>query len=300
MNMSSDETKPSSWALVTVIIVIVIGVFLAWKFLLSEPKVEETPVVIDEPAVIEAPLEFPPTIDEPIDESFTTSLPEEPAQTEMPTQELLEPEIIPITPILDDSDSWVQEKLSAIIWRKELLELLIDDDMIRRFVVFVDNFAQGSVVYSHSPFVKPASSFSAKQELVDNTLNKESQIFELDEASFKRFALYVDLFRAVDTETLVEWYQELRPLIVQAYSELGYPDKQFDEVLQASITKVLDLEFPKESTELIRPSVMYQYKSPEIEALDDADKLMLRIGKDNLLVIKSVLLEINEKLNKGN
>ena len=34
----------------------------------------------------------------------------------------------------------------------------------------------------------------------------------------------------------------------------------------------------------------------EVEALDDADKLLLRLGKENLLVIKSVLLEINERL----
>jgi hypothetical protein len=41
---------------------------------------------------------------------------------------------------------------------------------------------------------------------------------------------------------------------------------------------------------------MFRYKDAEVEALDDADKLLLRLGKENLLVIKSVLLEINERL----
>ena len=41
---------------------------------------------------------------------------------------------------------------------------------------------------------------------------------------------------------------------------------------------------------------MFRYKDEAIEGLDDADKLLLRLGKENLLVIKSVLLEINERL----
>ena len=43
---------------------------------------------------------------------------------------------------------------------------------------------------------------------------------------------------------------------------------------------------------------MYKYKDQSIESLDNAEKLMIRLGKENLLVIKSVLLEINEKLQK--
>ncbi|NRB64455.1 MAG: DUF3014 domain-containing protein, partial [Saprospiraceae bacterium] len=41
-----------------------------------------------------------------------------------------------------------------------------------------------------------------------------------------------------------------------------------------------------------------RYKNSEIEAMDDSEKLLLRLGKDNVLVIKSVLLEINEKLSR--
>jgi hypothetical protein len=88
----------------------------------------------------------------------------------------------------------------------------------------------------------------------------------------------------------------MKPLIDQAYSELGYPDENFTEVLHDAITKVLDMEIPKDSLDLVRPSVMFRYKDAEVEALDDADKLLLRLGKENLLVIKSVLLEINERL----
>ena len=115
----------------------------------------------------------------------------------------------------------------------------------------------------------------------------------------RRFSLYVDLLRTVDTETLVNWYFELKPLVDEAYRELGYPEEDFTDILQDAITKVLDMEIPKERLELVRPSVMFQFKDEKFEGLDDADKLMLRLGKDNLLVIKSVLLEISEKLARA-
>jgi hypothetical protein len=99
----------------------------------------------------------------------------------------------------------------------------------------------------------------------------------------------------MDSEMLVQWYVELKPLIDQAYQELGYPDDEFGDVLQDAITKVLDMEIPKTLPELNRPSVMYKYKDESLESLDDAEKLLLRLGKENLLVIKSVMLEINEK-----
>jgi hypothetical protein len=188
----------------------------------------------------------------------------------------------------------LKDKLPSITWRKELLKLLIDDDMIRRFVVFTDNFSQGMLAYEHSPLIKPTSGFSAKE------INQDGQVvIKWDDTTSRRFSLYVDLLRSVDTDTLVSWYFELKPLIDESYRELGYPDEDFTDILQDAMTKVLDMEIPKERLELLRPSVMYRFKDEDYESLDDADKLMLRIGKENLLVIKSVLLEISEKLSRA-
>jgi hypothetical protein len=43
---------------------------------------------------------------------------------------------------------------------------------------------------------------------------------------------------------------------------------------------------------------MYKYQDKEIESLTDADKLLLRLGKENLLAVKSVLFELNEALSQ--
>ncbi|PKG85921.1 DUF3014 domain-containing protein [Colwellia sp. 75C3] len=206
---------------------------------------------------------------------------------------VIEQEIAIVLPALDESDDWIQEKLPELTWRNELLSLLITEDIIRRFVVFTDNFAQGLLAYEHSVFIQPKVKFSVDEQSIN--VDGEQNVWQWDSETSKRFDLYVDLLRSVDSTTLVNWYVDIKPLIDEAYLELGY-EEDFTYTLQDAITRVLDMELPKSAMDVTRSSVMYKYQDAQLEALDDSDKLMLRIGKENLLIIKSVLLEINEKL----
>ncbi|XQW86083.1 DUF3014 domain-containing protein [Thalassotalea piscium] len=284
---SSKQNTNSTWvivALVVILAVAVIGYF--YQSTTPEPAPIEVAPIPESPVVVEKPIEYQPKNELPVEV-------EQPEQESAAVAEEVEIEPEIVLPTLDESDLWIRAKLPEITWRNELLKLIVDDDMVRRFVVFTDNFARGNVAYQYSILVKPTGKFSAKEEDVNG-----EHILKWDENVTKRFSLYVDLLRTIDSDLLVQWYVELKPLIDEAYSELGYPDEEFTEVLHEAITRVLDMEIPKETLELERPSVMYKFKDQDIESLSDADKLLLRIGKDNLLVIKSVLLEINEKLSR--
>ncbi|MEW6993079.1 DUF3014 domain-containing protein [Colwelliaceae bacterium MEBiC 14330] len=276
---------------VAIFIVVVIAI---WQF--SGGKAETSIKEINE--------QVPNTINYP---KTKVEAPEEEIIKDVETIIDVEPEIKPIVqtkaiveqtstvlPSLDESDPWVQEKLPELTWRNELLALIISEDMVRRFVVFTDNFSQGLLAYEHSPFTRPKTKFSVDEQ---RFVEGEKDVWQWDNNTSKRFDLYVDLLRSVDSSTLVKYYFEAKPLIDQAYSELGY-EEDFTDTLQDAITQVLDFEFPKSSMALTRNSVMYKYQDPAIEGLNDSDKLLLRIGKENLLIIKSVLLEVNEKLTK--
>ena len=282
MSLQNSEQKQTPWAIVAIIIAAIITFVIYYYVIAADEGHQETaPVVTEIAPVLETPIE--PEVVEP--EVVEPEV--EPAVEEVVE---LEPEVV--LPTLDESDSWFSDKLANLTWRKELLKLMITEDMIRRFVVFTDNFSQGTLAYEHAPVITPKSKFSAIEEKTQG-----SSKWQWDESNTRRFSLYVDLLRSMDSEMLVQWYVELKPLIDQAYEELGYPDDEFSDVLQEAISKVLDMEIPKTLPELERPSVMYKYKEESLESLDDAEKLMLRLGKENLLVIKSVmLLEINEKL----
>ena len=286
--------------MIVFIALVVVAIVVAWQFTgdKSEPQ-----IVVDEPEYIEeAVVEkevLVPSLPEPIVE-----IPEEIVVEE----EIIEPVVTPL-PLLDDSDEWLKLKLPEITWRKELLKLIIDEDMIRRFVVFTDNFAQGVIAYEHSPFILPNAKFTPQTDSVSfektsqtleqsssiNALPTKQNVWQWNENSSRRFSLYVDLLRSMDSDNLVQWYGDIKPLIDEAYNELGYED-DFTNTLQDAITRVLDMELPKSSMALIQPSVMYKFADPELETLPASDKLLLRLGKDNLLVMKSVLLELHEKL----
>jgi hypothetical protein len=291
----SDQASQNkaSWPLIAFIIVVIIAIGVAWQF--TGDKSE--PVAIDQPVLI---VEEVPKIVEKLPAPIVET-PEVVVE-----EEIIEPVNDPL-PLLDNSDDWLKLKLPEITWRKELLKLIIDDDMIRRFVVFTDNFAQGIIAYEHSPFILPNAKFTPKMDSVSfqkieqtasgSSLPVKQNVWQWNESSSRRFSLYVDLLRSMDSESLVQWYSELKPLINEAYSELGYED-DFTNTLQDAITRVLDMELPKSSMALIQPSVMYRFADAELEALPDTDKLLLRLGKENLLVMKSVLLELHEKLAK--
>lgn len=280
---SNDMEKKPTWPLIVVIIFLVVAIIIAWQFTgdKTEPVVIQTPKPVE---IIAPEPEKQPIIPEPEVEP-------------QPVPQVVTEEVLPIKeplPSLDESDDWLKIKLPEITWRKELLTLIIDDDMVRRFVVFTDNFAQGTVAYEHSPFILPKTKFSVG---TDKALTENENVLQWNEDSSKRFALYIDLLRSMDSDSLVQWYLEVKPLVDEAYRELGYDD-DFTNTLQSAITRVLDMELPKSSMDLVQPSVMYKFSDPQLEALPASDKLLLRLGKDNLLVMKSILLELHEKLAK--
>tara|TARA_B110000438_G_C15795118_1_gene642507 strand:- start:123 stop:971 length:849 start_codon:yes stop_codon:yes gene_type:complete len=281
MSTQNAEQKQTPWAIIAIIIAAIMA-FVVYYYVIAEDDKIDVPAIsttVTEPELV---VEATPEIIEPE------------VLDELVIEDVVEPEPEIILPTLDESDSWFTAKLPDLTWRKELVKLMVTDDMIRRFVVFTDNFSQGTLAYEHTPLVTPNAKFTAIESQADNGVK-----WQWDESNTRRFSLYVDLLRSMDSEILIQWYVELKPLIDQAYAELGYPDDDFTEVLHGAITKVLDMEIPKNQPELERPSVMYKYKDESLESLDDAEKLLLRLGKENLLVIKSVLLEINEKLAKA-
>jgi len=290
-----DSKENNSGPLIIFIVAFIFVAIALWQF--SGGKIEKRPMDTSE-LLKQAPKEK--VVEEPIPlENESSEIEMAPVETEsVHIEPLIEEDVVlppaVVLPLLDESDAWLQAKLPELTWRNELLSLLINEDMIRRFVVFTDNFSQGLLAYEHSPFIQPKVRFSVDEQALSGD---EQNVWQWDSATSKRFDLYVDLLRSVDSTTLVNWYFEVKPLVDEAYSELGY-EEDFTYTLQDAITRVLDMELPKSSMALTRTSVMYKYQEPQLEALADSDKLLLRIGKENLLIIKSVLLEINEKLTK--
>ena len=293
--IESDNSEKNSGPVIIVIVTIILVVVALWQFSTGKtekPTIEPAELLTEKPItpIALAAEEMPEEIIEPVIELIIEEV--------VPTvpEVVITEEVIIILPEINDSDDWVKGKLPELTWRNELLSLLITDDIIRRFVVFTDNFAQGLLAYEHSLFIQPKVKFSVDEQSIN--VDGQHNVWQWDSKTTKRFDLYVDLLRSVDSSVLVDLYIESKPLIDEAYNELGY-EEDFTYTLQDAITRVLDMELPQSDMNITRSSVMYKYQDPQLEGLDEGDKLLLRMGKENLLIIKSVLLEINEKLTKS-
>ena len=292
MSETTNTENSTPWLVISVILVVIIAGVGYW--LLSQEEQPETATVIEQP-VVESEVQV--VQPEPVEKVSPEALPEMPDIMDVPETELEPVEEQSPLPRLDESDEYLKSALPDLTWRKELLKLVITDDLIRRLVVFTDNFAQGTLAYEHTPFIEPNVSFSAKEQLNENGISTGK--WQWDDGTARRFTLYIDLLRSIDSESFAELYLEMKPLINQAYSELGYPDQDFTDVLQEAIVRVLDMELPEQEMTLVRPSVMYEFENETLESLPESDKLLLRIGRENLLVLKSVLLEFSDKIAKA-
>lgn len=223
------------------------------------------PAVAAEPEVAPPPVEVDPT-------------PAVVAQTESVVQ----------LPSLNQSDSFALEALEGLGNGARLLQRVTDEQLIRRFVVLVENISRGDLPQTDLPYR------SIGEEMPVTTL--DDNLFVMDEAAYARFDPVIETFVAVDTDAAIALYRTLSPLFQQAYAELGFRDTSFDEVLRQALENVLasrDLEGP---FQLVKPSVMYLYADANIENLSPAQKQLLRLGPENRTALKAKLRQFADRL----
>ncbi|MBB1430213.1 DUF3014 domain-containing protein [Pseudoalteromonas sp. SG43-4] len=285
---ASDVQKrpPNNNILFAVIILIVVA--CAAAFVLLTPSDEQETRTEVEPAVKEQPMmELKPENDPVVD--APSVMPEKPAELEVPVQSPSEPEpeVEPL-PTLNESDAVVVAKMDEYL-SDSVMSLMVTDDVIRRGVVYVDNLAKGKVAKKHTPVVQPEEKFSVN----------EGDILTINPNSYERYTPYVKIFTSMSAAQAVRMYEEYKPLINNAYSEIGYGDDEFNQTLTDAIDLLLDTPEPEGDLPLLRDSVTYQYAFSEWEQLPAAQKQLLRMGPENMKKVKAALRNIKAQLENN-
>jgi len=191
---------------------------------------------------------------------------------------LVEVEPAKALPQLNDSDLSVKTQLSQY-FAKQTLKLVVQDDMIRRFVVYVDNIGKGKIAKKHSPIIEPQNSFTVV----------EGDILTIAPQSYERYTPFVELFTSMTPQQAVNFYKEYKPLFNEAYEEIGYQERDFDEAVFDAIDMVLTTPIVTGNVPLLSESVVYKYAYSEWEQLPEAQKQLLRMGAKNVRKVKSAL-----------
>jgi hypothetical protein len=192
-------------------------------------------------------------------------------------------------PTLDESDVVVKQKLLALPWKAGLASLFVSEELIRRFVVQIDNIAQGRLVPEQAVFKGLTVDFKAKQN---------GQQYQLDIANYQRYQRYLDLLESAPKAEVVALFNQLYPLMQQAYLELGYPEAQFRDRVQQAITLLLAAPEIADGPMLVLDSVQYTFADGEIEQLSMAHKQMVRLGLKNQQRFKMLLVAYQPLLAK--
>lgn len=287
--MSQQSQQPSGSGqsiyyagLAAVAIVIVVALFFLFRgkdevaesVALPPPAVEATPEVVALP-------EPEPEVVEP--ENSIEAEQQTPVET---TPVVTAPQLPPL-PALDESDKAVAADLLALKWKAGLAALFNQEEMIRHFVVTVDNVAQGQLVAGHQVLVAPKSAYQV------DTLSDDR--FQVTADNAQRYEPYIQLLESVPARQLLALKQRYQPLLDEAFAELGYPDLTFDQRLRQALDVLLATPSVPPA-ELARPSVMYTYADPALEALPEAQKQVLRLSAEQQQRFKAILKTYQQAL----
>ena len=190
-------------------------------------------------------------------------------------------------PNLNQSDQVMRDSLAGLLGQKPVEQFLVPENIVRHIVVTVDNLPRKKVAVDLRP-VKPTSGEALVATQGDVTM--------LAVANYGRYQPFIHLVETTDPKTLATVYFHLYPLFQQAYEDLGYPGRFFNDRLVEVIDHLIAAPEPQGPIELVQPKVFYQFADSKLEDLSAGQKLMVRMGPANERLLKAKLRDLRAEL----
>ncbi|MCC5888665.1 MAG: DUF3014 domain-containing protein [Gammaproteobacteria bacterium] len=199
-----------------------------------------------------------------------------------------EPEPEPIVlPPLNESDRFIREQAEVLTDDGSIERVLATDELLRKFVVVVENLAEGNVTRDPVAFMAPRESFSVIRRNDTPYLNPQS---------YRRYDRLAGVAAALQPSQTVALLRLSEPLLQDAYAELGMQDVDVQDRLRRAVDLLIATPVVTGEVELRQPAVMFEFADPELEALLPAQKQLIRMGPDNQRKVQAKLREIRELL----
>jgi hypothetical protein len=208
----------------------------------------------------------------------------------------------PELPELGKADAFVIEALGSLLGQPNLRAFVLGEDFVRHVVATVDNLPQGHASWTVWPVNRTSGRFAT---MGVETANSQYEIISPDNGA--RYTPFVKFIESVDAARAVALYVQLYPLFQQAYEELGYPKRYFNDRLIAVIDHLLatpvvsepmqvKLVEVKGSVKSLQPWTRYEFANPGVEQLSAGQKIMLRVGAENQQRLKAKLRDFRAKI----
>jgi Protein of unknown function (DUF3014) len=190
-------------------------------------------------------------------------------------------------PALNQSDQVVRDSLAGLLGQRPVEQFLVPENIVRHIVVSVDNLPRKKVAVDLRP-IKPTPG--------ETVVANQGDTSTLSTANYARYAPFVHLVESTDPKTLATVYFRLYPLFQQAYEDLGYPGRFFNDRLVEVIDHLLATPEPQGPIALVQPKVFYEFADPKLEDLSAGQKLLIRMGPANERSLKAKLRDLRTEL----
>jgi len=277
--MNREPKKPGSNNLVFIAGTLIAAIIIIAVLFKAQNQPEYDPELIaipDKPVaevVIQAPVVPEAVIPEAVE-----------PEPEPPTSSVSTP---PPLPKLDNSDDFIRERLLLISNKPEFAKWVKTDDLLRRTASYADGLSNGVLLSKIFPLSAPEGKFA--------THSSDGTIW-LNAGNYERYDRTINTLISLPMDSMAKMFHFTRPLLENAFSEMGYNPRQMDGIILQAIDVILATPIVAEPIRLTRDSVVYKFADPALESLLPLQKQLLRTGPENTKRIQQQAKALREAL----
>lgn len=213
----------------------------------------------------------------------SATAPEIAASSGRPTRQALN------LPNLNDSDGFIRDLVSTLSNHPALARLLATPSLVRATTAGVVQIGDGRTPIEWLDVLRPATRLQI--------LGTESgPVSPVSHARWNQVAAAVSSVSPADAAQL---YVNVKPLIDEAYIELGQPDGDFDQAILRAVRMLQDTPTPAVAPELVRRPGYFDYEDPALRTLKPVQKQLLLLGSDNRKQLMAWLDQFVQALGLG-
>lgn len=173
-------------------------------------------------------------------------------------------------PRLAESDAFIRDLVSALSKHPTLARLLATPTLVRGMVGGVVQIGDGRTPVDWLRVLRPA----ARLQITERTAGPPTP------ASYARWGTIADAVTSVSPADAAQLYVNVKPLIDEAYVELGQPDGDFDRAIVRAIQVLRDTPVPASDPVLLRRPGYFEHQDSSLQALRPVQKQLLLLGPE--------------------
>jgi hypothetical protein len=187
-------------------------------------------------------------------------------------------------------DPFLRGLLGSLSTRPELARWLATEGLMQQMAVAIDRISHGATPARDLRVLAPSSEFRAEGSGFTRTM---------DAASYRRYDGLAETVASIDPAAAATVYRTIRPRLNEAYVSLGRTEADVDVAVQQALEVLIATPVPSGPIRLVEGrGATWAFADPKLEALDPAQKQLLRMGPENANRVIAMLKQLQQQLRQ--